>query len=122
MTAYLGLNTQVHDELVQRIFPGMALMTPEPYCTAELWSLMQLLPYRIRFEVYDAAQVSTAVPWPLLELHRLLALVEANPQGIAAVTRQMRADQKTLCSRRKDSGSQAAEKLLCQACRAPSGQ
>ena len=49
---------QVQNELVQRIFPGMALMTPEPYCTAELWSLMELLPYRVRFEVYDAAQVS----------------------------------------------------------------
>lgn len=60
---------QVHDELVQRIFPGMALMTPEPFCAAELWSLLELLPYRLRFEVYDAAMVrqrcstaQTAVP------------------------------------------------------------
>ena len=55
---YLGLDMQVHDELVQRILPSMALMTPEPYCVAELWSLLELLPYRRRFEVYDAAQVS----------------------------------------------------------------
>lgn len=38
----------------------MALMTPEPFCTAELWSLLELLPYRLRFEVYDAAQVGTS--------------------------------------------------------------
>lgn len=38
----------------------MALMTPEPFCTAELWSLLELLPYRVRFEAYDAAQVGTS--------------------------------------------------------------
>lgn len=38
----------------------MALMTPEPFCTAELWTLLELLPYRVRFEVYDAAQVRTS--------------------------------------------------------------
>ena len=37
----------------------MALMTPEPFCTAELWSLLELLPYKVRFEVYDAAQVGS---------------------------------------------------------------
>lgn len=72
---------QVRNELVQRIFPGMALMTPEPYCTAELWSLMELLPYRVRFEVYDAAQVSKLQVYGALlklqrSLHQLLAMVD----------------------------------------------
>ena len=49
---------QVSEELVMRIFPGMALMSPEPFCAAELWSLLDLLPYKARFEVYDAVQVS----------------------------------------------------------------
>lgn len=56
---------QVHDELVRRIFPGMALMSPEPFCAAELWSLLDLLPYRVRFEVYDAAQVQSQCPGAL---------------------------------------------------------
>ena len=81
---YHGLDMQVHDELVQRIFPGMALMSPEPYCTAELWSLLELLPYRIRFEVYDAAQVSTVV-CSLLKLHWSLVLLTSVPHQLCCL-------------------------------------
>lgn len=52
------LHLQVCTELVQRIIPGMALMSPNPFFAAELWSLLELLPYSTRFKVYKDAYVS----------------------------------------------------------------
>ena len=49
---------QVCLELAQRILPGMMLMTPDAFLANEAWSLLQLLPYTIRYEVYDAVTVS----------------------------------------------------------------
>ena len=49
---------QVCHELVHRLIPGMSLMTPNPFFTAELWSLLDLLPYTKRFELYEDVSVS----------------------------------------------------------------
>lgn len=43
---------KVCDELVRRIFPGLALMSPNPFLAAELWLLLELLPYSRRFALY----------------------------------------------------------------------
>ena len=49
---------QVCSELVQRLIPGMSLMSPNPFFAAELWSLLELLPYRRRYELYEDTSVS----------------------------------------------------------------
>ena len=49
---------QVCQELVQRIFPGMALMSPDAFLANEAWALLQLLPYTQRYEVYETLAVS----------------------------------------------------------------
>lgn len=59
---------QVCQELMQRILPGMMLMSPDAFLANEVWSLLQLLPYSVRYEVYEVLAVSSASP-------QLLALV-----------------------------------------------
>ena len=49
---------QVCSELVQRLIPGMSLMSPNPFFAAELWSLLELLPYSKRYELYEDTSVS----------------------------------------------------------------
>ena len=49
---------QVCSELVQRLIPGMSLMSPNPFFAAELWSLLELLPYSKRYEAYEDTSVS----------------------------------------------------------------
>jgi len=41
----------------------MALMTPNPFLAAELWSLLELLPYSRRFELYEDVSVSPPRCW-----------------------------------------------------------
>ena len=48
---------QVCQELAQRILPGMMLMSPDTFLAHEAWSLLQLLPYSIRYEVYESLTV-----------------------------------------------------------------
>lgn len=48
---------QVCGELVQRLIPGLSLMSPNPFLAAELWYLLELLPYSKRFEVYEDVSV-----------------------------------------------------------------
>ncbi|DBA74789.1 TPA: hypothetical protein ACH3X2_009311 [Trebouxia sp. C0005] len=45
--------SKVCSELVQRLIPGMSLMSPNPFFAAELWSLLELLPYSKRYELYE---------------------------------------------------------------------
>lgn len=48
---------QVCGELVQRLIPGLSLTSPNPFLAAELWYLLELLPYSKRFEVYEDVSV-----------------------------------------------------------------